>query len=172
MSIVKFIFLLQLLSIAICGFESRECVGDGTYVDFPREEARKAESGGRHCSDIPHNLKMFEDEDTPDSACKHKYCPSCILVLREYCLPLDDKNFCQPLRAQLKHRVCPGFESDENRPCHQEELPDETEKVCKAIGAHCDGLCGDVIKQIGNATILIDERRATPYKICKAFNLC
>ncbi|KAI1703687.1 hypothetical protein DdX_14740 [Ditylenchus destructor] len=101
MSIVKLIFLFQLLFTAICGCESRECVGDGIYVDFPREETRKAgeRSDGRHCSDIPHNLKMFEDEDTPTSACNHKYCPSCILVLREYCLPLDDKNFCQPLRA-------------------------------------------------------------------------
>ncbi|KAI1695322.1 hypothetical protein Ddc_21313 [Ditylenchus destructor] len=170
MSSVKFIFLIQLLFIAICGCESRDCVGDGIYVDFPREETRRAESDGRHCSDIPHNLKMFEDEDTPNSACKRKYCPSCILVLREYCLPLDAKNFCQPLRAQLKHEVCKIVGMDHQ--CTDVDFPDGTEKVCKAIGAHCDGLCGDVMKRIGNATLLIDEHRATPYKICKAFNLC
>ncbi|KAI1699764.1 hypothetical protein Ddc_18418 [Ditylenchus destructor] len=120
---------------------------------------------GRQCSDIPHNLTLF-DEDTPDSACKHKYCPSCILEMRKYCLPQDDEKYCEPLLAQVMHNVSRAGRYGNER------FDEGTEKVCKAIGAHCDGLCGDMIDQVLPVSGLIDKRQATPYKICKTFKLC
>ncbi|KAI1690790.1 hypothetical protein DdX_22299 [Ditylenchus destructor] len=148
MKYIQYLLLLFIIEIAKC--KVRECHGDGHYVDYHRvvERANSAD-----CGEIPHNLTMGEDEDTPDTACKHKYCPSCILVMRKHCGPHKNLPYCAKLRDKVGSS-------------------DEMNNLASSIGVHCDGLHGDMEKKRKLVLKLIDDKKATPYLLCKAFELC
>ncbi|KAI1695497.1 hypothetical protein Ddc_21188 [Ditylenchus destructor] len=98
---------------------------------------------------------MADDDDIPDSACKRRYCPACIITLREYCANKTD--YCDESCCELYHEFVQY---------------DPPQKICEEMKADCGGLCGQVHKNVQAARDLISANRATPYKLCKVLELC
>ncbi|KAI1698114.1 hypothetical protein DdX_18092 [Ditylenchus destructor] len=150
------IFFFVYFSLILNFVDTRHCEGDGNYVDKllsePKLEDPKWEE---RCNGLPHNLTMGDDEDVPDSACKRRYCPACVIALREYCA----------IKLTNCHKSC-------CRLYQQFTYSDDTQELCEKMNADCGGLCGQMENKSHLAIDLIDEGRATPYKLCQVLELC
>ncbi|KAI1695498.1 hypothetical protein Ddc_21189 [Ditylenchus destructor] len=136
---------------------TRHCEGDGKYED-ETEKLLLADGWQEHCNGLPHNLTMGDDEDIPDSACKRRFCPACVIKFQEYCARENQLVPCSLPCCELQEKfMFPGVYGD---------------KLCKEMKVDCGGLCGQMQNNSRLALNLIENSRATPYKLCRAIEFC
>ncbi|KAI1698115.1 hypothetical protein DdX_18093 [Ditylenchus destructor] len=149
-------FLFVFFTLVLNSMAIRHCEGDGKYED--ETENNLLGNWQDRCSGLPHNLTMGDDEDVPDSACKRRFCPACVIKFREYCAREDMLHPCSLPCCELESAF--RFYS-----VYGDEL-------CKEMKADCGGLCGQMQNNSQLALDLIVNSQATPYKLCRAIEFC